>query len=48
MHGDDFYRRLVRQVRDYAINSPEDLANYLMDNPRDAGRYTDLLEGVAA
>lgn len=38
----DAHAEVVRLIREYAINSPEDLSNYLMEHPNLVGRYTDL------
>lgn len=38
----DQHANVSRLIREYAINSDEDLANYLMDNPELLGRYADL------
>lgn len=38
----DQHANVSRLIREYAVNSDEDLANYLMDNPNLLGRYTDL------
>jgi hypothetical protein len=38
----DSHAEVVRLIREYAINSPEDLSNYLMEHPSLVGKYTDL------
>ena len=38
----DEHRDVRRLVREYGINSPEDLSNYLMDNPDLLARYVNL------
>ncbi|HMI19155.1 MAG TPA: helix-turn-helix domain-containing protein [Sphingomonas sp.] len=40
--GEATNTKVERLVRDFGINSREDLDRYLMDNPKDAGRYVDL------
>jgi hypothetical protein len=38
----DDHMEVSRLVREYQINSSEDLADYMMNNPDKGGRYTDL------
>ena len=38
----DQHANVSRLIREYDINSPEDLSTYLMQNPELLGRYTDL------
>lgn len=38
----DQHAEVIRMIREYTINSPEDLAEYLMNNPELVGKYTDL------
>jgi hypothetical protein len=38
----DRHANVSRLIREYNINSPEELSSYLMDNPDQLDRYTDL------
>ncbi len=38
----DEHAEVIRMIREYTINSADDLAEYLMNNPELVGKYTDL------